>query len=58
MQVKNHIVLYPVSSELIIRDFPGGPGVKTLPTKARGVRVQSLVRDLRSHLTHGQKSKT
>ena len=30
--------------------FPGGPLVKTLPFKRRGVRVRSLVRELRSHV--------
>ena len=32
-------------------DFPGGPGVKTSPSKAGGVRL------LRLHRPHGQKTK-
>ena len=31
-------------------DFPGGPVVKNLPRKA-GDEVQSLVQELRSHMT-------
>ena len=34
------------------RDFPGGPVVKTL-LPMQGVRVRSLVLELRSHLLHG-----
>ena len=38
-------------------DFPGGPAVETsLPMQ--GVRVQSLVRELGSHMPCGQKAKT
>ena len=41
---------------LEFRDFPGGPMVKTaLPMQ--GPRVQSLVRELRSHMPHGQRKK-
>ena len=38
-------------------DFPGGPVVGTWPYSA-GVQVQSLVRELGSHMPRGQKSKT
>ena len=38
-------------------DFPGGPVFKTLPSNAR-VLVWSLVRELRSHMTGGQKTNT
>ena len=39
------------------RDFSGGPAVKIyLP--AHGVWVQSLVRELKSHMLHSQKTKT
>ena len=38
-------------------DFPGGPVFKTLPSNAR-VLVWSLVRELRSHMPGGQKTKT
>ena len=31
-------------------DFPGGPVVKILSFQCKGVRIQSLVRELRSHL--------
>ena len=31
-------------------DFPGGPVVKILSFQCEGVRIQSLVRELRSHL--------
>ena len=30
--------------------FPAGPGVRTLRLQCRGVRVQPLVRELRSHI--------
>ena len=36
------------------RDFPGGPVAKTL----RGAQVQSLVGELRSHMSHSQKIET
>ena len=38
-------------------DFSGGPVVKTLPSSAGGA-VRSLVGKLRSHMPHGQKTKT
>ena len=34
------------------RDFPGGPGVKNLPSNA-GMLVQSLLGELRSHMQQG-----
>ena len=44
-------------------DFPGGPVVETPPSNAGGEgsipgRVRSLVEELRSHMSRGQKSKT
>ena len=36
-------------------DFPGGPVVKTSPSNV-GVRVWSLVGELRSHMPRGQKN--
>ena len=39
-----------------IRDFLGGPVVKTL-LPMKGVRVQSLVREIRSHMPHGKAEK-
>ena len=38
-------------------DFPGGPVVKTPPSKAGGVG-RSLVGELRSHMPRSQKTKT
>ena len=38
------------------RDFPGGPVVKTT-FQCRGLQVQSLVRERRSHIPWGQKPK-
>ena len=38
-------------------DLPGSPVVKTSPS-VQGVHVQSLVRELRSHVPHGQETKT
>jgi len=35
-----------------IRDFPGGPVAKNLHFHCRGAQVQSLVRELRSHIPH------
>ena len=32
------------------RDFPGGPGVKTLSFQCRGAQVQLLIRALRSYM--------
>ena len=40
-----------------LRDFPGRRGVKTPPPRA-GVQVPSLVGELRSHMSHGSKTKT
>ena len=40
-----------------VRDFPGGPVVKTLPSM-QGVQIQSLVGELRSYMPWGQKTKT
>lgn len=37
----------------LLRGFAGGPVVKTLPPNAGG-GVQSLVGELRSHMTHGK----
>ena len=37
--------------------FPGGPVVKTSPSKT-GVWVRSLAGELRSHMPAGQKTKT
>ena len=34
-------------------DFPGGPVAKNLPSNA-GMQVQSLVRELRSHMLQGK----
>lgn len=39
-------------------DFPGNLVVKTLPSIAGGVPVQSLVGELKSHMTGGQTTKT
>ena len=41
---------------LIYCDFPGGPEVKTSPSNAWG--TGSLVGKLRSHMPHGQKTRT
>ena len=41
----------------VFEDFPGGPEAKTSPSNA-GVWVQSLVRELRSRMPRGQKTKT
>ena len=30
------------------RDFPGGPGAKTLSSQCRGLQIQSLIRELDS----------
>ena len=38
-------------------DFPGGPVVMTLWFQCKGVWVQSLVGELRSHMSHGRKKK-
>ena len=43
-------------NQLNFRDFPGGTMVRTLPSNAAG--VGTLVRELRSHIPHGQKNKT
>ena len=43
--------LSPSINSPMYGDFPGGPVV-------RGVWVQFLVRELRSHMPHGQKTKT
>ena len=54
-----------ISTEYLIlvkgqeRDFSGCPVVKTLPSSAAGCRFYpSFVRELRTHLSHGQKTKT
>ena len=39
------------------RNLAGGPVIKMLPSPMQGVRVQSLVRELRSHMPRGQKAK-
>ena len=40
----------------VTRDFPGNPAVKTSPSNAGGrAQVWSLVRELSSHMPHGQK---
>ena len=50
---------FPVWTEgCWLGDFPGSPVVKTWPSSAGGVRVQSLVRKLRTYMPPGQKSKT
>jgi len=41
-----------LEKEPVERDFPGGPVVKNSPSNAGGV-VQSLVRELRSHMLWG-----
>ena len=38
-------------------DFPGGSVVKTSLNAGGRVQVQSLVGELRSHITQGQKTK-
>ena len=38
-----------------LRDFPGYPGGETSPSNAE-VRFRSLVKELRSHMPHGQKT--
>ena len=38
-------------------DFPGCPMVKPLGFQGRGVQVQSLVRELRSHMPYGMAKK-
>ena len=38
-----------------MRNFPGGPAVKTSPSNTRGA-LQSLVGELRSHVPSGQKN--
>ena len=45
-----------VFKENLNRGFPGGPVVKTSPPNLRGV-VRYLVRVLRSHMPHSQKTK-
>ena len=37
-------------------NFPGDPAVKTLCFHSKGVRIQSLVRELRSHMPIRQKT--
>ena len=39
-------------------DLPGSPVVKTSPSSVGEVPVQSLVRELKSHLSQDQKTKT
>ena len=39
----------------LLRDLPGGPVVKTGPMQ--GVKVQSLVREIRSHMPCGTAKK-
>ena len=41
-----------------VRDFPGGPVVKTRSYHSEGAQVQILMREPRSHTPHSQKSKT
>ena len=41
-----------VGAKIQTRDFPGSPVVKTLHFHCREARVQSLVRELRSHTLH------
>ena len=41
----------------IDRDFPGGLMVKSWPSNAGGIG-SPLVRELRPHMSHGQKTKT
>ena len=36
-----------------LREFPGGPVVKTTHFECGGARVQSLVRELRFYMPHG-----
>ena len=48
----------PTLKKVTIRDFPGGPVVKTLPFQCRVCGGPSLVRELRSHIPWGQKHKT
>ena len=44
---------------LFLRTFPGGPVVKTPPSNAeQHVQVQPLVREIRSHMPHSQKTRT
>jgi len=44
-------------TKLNSRDFPGGPVIKTSSSNAE-VQVPSLVRELRTHISWGQKTKT
>ena len=43
--------------ECLKRDFPGSPVVKTLCFQQRGLRVQSLVRELRFYMPHDVEKK-
>ena len=51
--------LEKITLDIMFRDFPGGPVVKTLPSNAgmQGVRVWSLVRELGSHMLCGAAKK-
>ena len=50
--------LLELDLKLNARDFPGGPVVKTFAFQSRGVQVRSWIGELRSHMPHGQKTKT
>jgi len=40
------------------RDFPGSPAVKRLRLPAQGVQTSLMARELRPHISHGQKTET
>ena len=40
-------------NHIVLGDFRGGPVVKTLRFHRKGAQVQSLVRELRSHMLRG-----
>ena len=44
------------SAKNIFRDFPGSPVVKNLPSNAWDTEFQSLVGELRSHMSWGNKA--
>ena len=54
--MENQVINSKVLLKLNSMYLPGGPVVKTLPSM-QGVRVQSLVGKLRSHMPWGQKKK-
>ena len=54
LAVKNYYFHFVVLFlKICFRDFPGGPVVKTM-LSLQGTQPQSLVRELRPHMLHGQ----